>query len=157
VAATTMALVYVAKGPNQFSRILVAGFALGMGVVVMHYLGMYGMRFGGVFRWDMGLVALSVAIAVVAATAALWLSFRSVSVLVRFAAALVMGVAVCAMHYTGVAAADIICTTTDRAAYPKGFDVIRSFLMPSLVIFFSLSMAAVVIIDQFMIAGSQKK
>jgi NO-binding membrane sensor protein with MHYT domain len=124
IVATALALAFVAKAPNSAARLLMAGIAMGLGVCVMHYLGMYGMRFYGVFAWNWSLVALSVAIAVVASTAALWLAFRANSMSLRILAALVMAAAVCAMHYTGVAAADIICTTTNRLAMPTGFAIV---------------------------------
>jgi NO-binding membrane sensor protein with MHYT domain len=133
IVVTTYSLAFVAKDSRDTSRLLKAGFALGLGVCVMHYLGMYGMRFGGVFAWDWVLVAASVAIAIVAATAALWLAFRVTGTVARVAAALVMGVAVCAMHYTGMAAAEIICKTDNRLAVPAGWDVVPSFRLPMLV------------------------
>lgn len=75
---------------------------LGLGVVFMHYLGMYGLKFNGFIEWDWGRVALSVLIAIVAATAALWLAFKTPTLPIRAAAAIIMAVAVCAMHYTGM-------------------------------------------------------
>jgi len=52
-----------------------------------------------------------VAIAMAAATAAIWLAFNLTSELQRVIAAVVMALAVCGMHYTGVAAGTIICST----------------------------------------------
>jgi NO-binding membrane sensor protein with MHYT domain len=130
VLASAFALSHVARNPKQLSRILVAGTLLGMGVVVMHYLGMYGMRFGGYIDWSWGLVGLSALIAVVAATAALWLAFNTQTWAIRTCAALVMGVAVCAMHYTGMAAANFICTTSTPHAIPSGFGIFSSLELP---------------------------
>jgi NO-binding membrane sensor protein with MHYT domain len=141
VAATSLALYFVA-GNNTLTRVVTAGTILGLGVCVMHYLGMYGMRFGGRFDWSAGLVALSVAIAIVAAIAALWLAFNTNTWLARVGAALLMGVAVCAMHYTGMAAADLICTTAYRSKMPRGFGVISALDLPMLVIALSLGIAA---------------
>lgn len=141
VAATSLALYFVA-GNNTLTRIVTAGTILGLGVCVMHYLGMYGMRFGGRFDWSVGLVGLSVVIAIVAAIAALWLAFNTNTWLARVGAALLMGVAVCAMHYTGMAAADLICTTAYRSKMPRGFGVISALDLPMLVIALSLAIAA---------------
>jgi NO-binding membrane sensor protein with MHYT domain len=152
IAATTLALVYVSKAPHSPQRIITAGIALGLGVCVMHYLGMYGMRFNGFFRWSIGLVALSIVIALVAATAALWLATRNASFFGRLVAAIVMGVAVCAMHYTGMAAADIICTSADRKSFPVGFGIIKSYDLPTLVIFSAITMAAMAAVDQFFVS-----
>ena len=88
----------------------------GLGVCVMHYMGMYAQVMRATLVWNYTIVAVSVVIAVVAAGAALWLAFNLQSFVLRVVAAFVMGVAVCAMHYTGMAAADVICT----AAAPTG-------------------------------------
>lgn len=148
VVASSLALGFVARNPGQRGRLLVAGFLLGMGVVVMHYLGMHGMRIGGFIRWDMGLVALSALIAVAAATAALWLAFHTRGHVLRVAAALVMGIAVCAMHYTGMSAADFICTTADRGAAPKGPGLVSLSFLPTLVAFGAMVIAALIVVHQ---------
>ncbi|MEJ8837411.1 MHYT domain-containing protein [Ramlibacter sp. AN1133] len=132
VAATALALGFVAQAPERLGRLLGAGFVLGMGVVLMHYLGMWGMKIAGYVRWDMAVVALSAAIAVVAATAALWLAFNTRGVVMRFAAALVMGVAVCAMHYTGMHAAEFICTS-DPTVAPDRFGYVGEASLPFVV------------------------
>src|SRR5205085_326243 len=106
VAGSALALGFVARDPHNLGRIGAAGVVLGMGVVVMHYLGMFGMKIPGFIQWDYGVVAISALIAVLAATAALWLAFHMHSRTTRVLAALVMGVAVCAMHYTGMHAAE---------------------------------------------------
>lgn len=53
-------------------------------------------------HYDHMIVALSVVIAVTAATAALWLAFNLRGKWQRFGSAFVMGLAVCGMHYTGM-------------------------------------------------------
>ncbi|MDO9360531.1 MAG: MHYT domain-containing protein [Polaromonas sp.] len=141
ILATSLALGFVARAPQRITRLLISGAVLGMSVVVMHYLGMYGMKFGGYIRWDYGVVVLSMVIAVVAATAALWLAFNTARMSRRFGAAVVMGVAVCAMHYTGMAAAEFICTTAARNAIPQGFGFVSSFSIASLVSIAVMSMA----------------
>ena len=61
-----------------------------------------------------------------------------------------MGAAVCTMHYTGMAAADYICTTTNRRAFPDGFGIISSTQLPLLVTGVALGIALVIFIDQMM-------
>lgn len=120
VVVSTLALGYMAAQPFSMRRLWVAGPLAGLGVAVMHYLGMYGMRFGGYFEWYWALVLLSVLIAVTAATAALWLAFHARKPLYQAGAALLMGAAVCSMHYTGMAAASLLCTTPNRGAGTTG-------------------------------------
>lgn len=147
VAGSALALAYVAKAPDRFGRIAGAGFVLGMGVVVMHYLGMVGLKISGYIRWDAGLVGASVAIAVAAATAALWLAFNVRGAIARTVAALVMGVAVCSMHYTGMAAAAFICTS-DPAIAPSGFGYFSAAQLPAIVAFVALTTAALIAVYQ---------
>ena len=105
---TPIAFVAVGFGIIQHRRsrgaIVAAGGVVGMGVAVMHYLGMAAMVLPGRIAYSPGLWVLSVVIAVIAATAALWLSTRIHRPRERAIAALVMAVAVCGMHYTGMGA-----------------------------------------------------
>jgi hypothetical protein len=140
ILAASLALGQVARAPQRVSRMLVAGTPPGMSVVVMHYLGMYGMKIGGYIQWDHALVAASIVIAVLAATAALWLAFNTATLATRIGAALVMAVAVCAMHYTGMAAAEFVCTTANRSVIPQGFGYVSCFSISSLEIIAALSM-----------------
>lgn len=102
---------YVGRGRYTFFRCLVGGSAAGFGVASMHYLGMSAMSMPAVLLWNLPLVVLSVLIAVVAATAALWLAFNTQNERQRAGAAILMAVAVCGMHYTGAAAGAVICAT----------------------------------------------
>ncbi len=88
-------------------RIVLGGLFAGVGVAAMHYTGMYAMRLDGNVHYDPGLVAASVVIAVVAATVALWFTVTLQRRSAIFVAALIMGVAVCGMHYTGMAAMSV--------------------------------------------------
>lgn len=88
-------------------RIVLGGLFAGLGVAAMHYTGMYAMRLDGQVNYDPGLVAASIVIAVVAATVALWFTVTLRRRLAIFAAALIMGVAVCGMHYTAMAAMSV--------------------------------------------------
>jgi NO-binding membrane sensor protein with MHYT domain len=148
IVATSWTVSFAAKSPDNLPRLVTAGVLLGLSVVVMHYLGMFGLKINGYIRWDYGVVVLSIVIAIVAATAALWLAFNSPTLNRRVAAALAMGVAVCAMHYTGMYAAEFVCTTESRNAIPQGTGYISSFRLPALVIAITLMMTAVLSVDQ---------
>ncbi|AJC20502.1 MHYT domain-containing protein [Pandoraea pulmonicola] len=116
VVVSGVALWYVARSPyRNAGRCIVGGVAGGFGVAGMHYLGMSAVRTQAYFEWDTTIVALSVLIAIVAASVALWLAFHLETSLQRALAALVMAVAVCGMHYTGMRAGTIICTADTRA------------------------------------------
>ncbi|WP_106399637.1 MHYT domain-containing protein [Actinocorallia populi] len=83
------------------------GLLAGTGVVAMHYTGMAAMNVGAETSYDPVLVVASVVIAVVAATASLFFGTRVRGWLSTLGAALVMGVAVSGMHYTGMFALNV--------------------------------------------------
>ncbi|WP_241659742.1 MHYT domain-containing protein [Sphingomonas glacialis] len=98
------------------SRTLAAGLLIGAGVVSMHYLGMAGMRIPATLTYDARWVAVSVAIAMVAATLAVWLAGREHRLGGRAGASVAMGVAIAGMHYVGMYAATF---TPSRGVGPQ--------------------------------------
>ncbi|WP_416363612.1 putative bifunctional diguanylate cyclase/phosphodiesterase [Pseudomonas sp. NFX183] len=83
---------------------------MGAGISSMHYTGMAAMRMTPGIDYDPTLFGASLLIAVIASGAALWIAFnlRRNTPYVRLArggAAVVMGIAIVGMHYTGMAAA----------------------------------------------------
>ncbi|MDI6101942.1 MHYT domain-containing protein [Actinoplanes sp. NEAU-A12] len=88
-------------------RILIGGVLAGLGVAAMHYTGMAAMELRGEIHYAGREVAASVAIAVVAATVALWLTLVVNKPIAIFASALVMGIAVNGMHFTGMLAMSV--------------------------------------------------
>lgn len=109
-----MAIAIVAVGfhlvtrPNpSIVRQVIAGCIVGLGVAAMHYTGMSAVILNGHIHYNPGIVAPSIVIAMVAATAALWLTLNLARSWQRAAAAVVMAIAVCGMHYTAMAATSI--------------------------------------------------
>jgi NO-binding membrane sensor protein with MHYT domain len=85
-------LLALSRFGNGVRPLLAAGPLAGLGVVTMHYTGMAAMQMRGMnVTYDPWLVAASVAIAIIAATAAFWLAFRTRGIRERFIAAIVMG------------------------------------------------------------------
>ncbi|KOV89464.1 MHYT domain-containing protein [Streptomyces sp. NRRL B-3648] len=106
--AVVCAGVFVVGHSRDRNRaLLLGGLTTGLGVASMHYLGMAAVRLHGDVRYDPVLVGLSVLIAVVAATAALWAGLNIKSPLAVTGASLVMGAAVTSMHYTGMFAVSV--------------------------------------------------
>ena len=104
VAVVTIGSFIVGFGNGGWPRLIAGGAVIGVGVAAMHYMGMAATSMTGSMSYDLPLVALSVVIAIVAGTTALWIGTWVSSVVATFGAALVMGVAVTGMHYTGMAA-----------------------------------------------------
>lgn len=94
-------------GRSQVRSVLVGGLGTGLGVAAMHYIGMSALRLHGDLGYAPLLVVLSVLIAVVAATAALWAALTVRGTTAAVGASLVMGIAVSSMHYTGMAALSV--------------------------------------------------
>jgi NO-binding membrane sensor protein with MHYT domain/anti-sigma regulatory factor (Ser/Thr protein kinase) len=104
ITVTGAAFAIVCGATYSVRRLAIGGLIMGLGVAGMHYTGMDAMRLPAIITYDPFLFLASVAIAVVAATAALWIAVRVTGFAWRLAAALVMGLAVASMHFTGMAA-----------------------------------------------------
>ncbi|MCX4231918.1 MHYT domain-containing protein [Streptomyces ortus] len=140
------------RGANT-ATLLVAGTFTGLGVAAMHYIGMAAIRLNGDLRYEVRTVALSVLIAVVAATAALWAAVAIRGFLTSLAAGLVMGVAVTGMHYTGMAAVSVHLHVA--VGTPDSGDPAHSLLLPMLigpVLFLALA-GVVVMFDPMLVLG----
>jgi NO-binding membrane sensor protein with MHYT domain len=130
VAVIGIGLFVVGYGRSRTRSLLLGGTVAGIGVAAMHYLGMSALRLNGTVHFDYALVGLSVGIAVVAAVAALWAALSIHTPMATLGAALVMGIAVTAMHYTGMSAARI---TIDPGAQPPGGFSAMAFIFPMIV------------------------
>lgn len=121
----SVALFLMSTRPNT-TRLLISGVIAGSGIVSMHYIGMASMHMHAEMHHDPLFVALATVIALVAATVALWFSWRLRGTLSILVAALVMGVAVSAMHYTGMFGVDVTLTerTTDALAGSTGVELL---------------------------------
>jgi NO-binding membrane sensor protein with MHYT domain len=120
-------LVFGVQKRSALWRLLVGGAVTGLAINLMHYTGMWAVNVKGSFSYNPFLVVLSILIAVVAATAALWFTVNADRLTQRLLAGMVMGVAVTGMHYVGMAA---ISVNPDlNAPDPAGVEVF-SFLFP---------------------------
>ncbi|ASG23888.1 hypothetical protein Y958_23300 [Nitrospirillum viridazoti CBAmc] len=127
LASLVTAIVFVAlgleavrHGRTSVTRFTLAGTVVGLGIAVMHYTGMAAMEVPGRIAYRPDLFALSVLVAVAAATVALMLSVSLKHGWHRALAALIMGVAICGMHYTGMTAT--VLTLDPLAPAPADVD-----------------------------------
>jgi PAS domain S-box-containing protein len=105
MAVTGIGIFIVDRWRGRWQSLATAGVFAGSGIATMHYLGMAAVQTDAVISYDPVLFAVSIGIAVVAATAALWLALNVKTIWHRIAAAGVMGAAIAGMHYTAMAAA----------------------------------------------------
>ncbi|MDH6220445.1 NO-binding membrane sensor protein with MHYT domain [Streptomyces pseudovenezuelae] len=135
------------------TTLAVAGVITGLGVAAMHYLGMAAMQLNGDIQYSVVTVALSVLIAIVAATAALWAAVSIRGFLTSLAASLVMGIAVSGMHYTGMAAVAVHVHSSGNGSYSG--DSPTSLLLPMLLgpAVFLLLAGVVVMFDPLLVLG----
>jgi NO-binding membrane sensor protein with MHYT domain len=107
IAIVALGFHLVTRPNPSIARQVVAGSIVGLGVAAMHYTGMAALILDGHVHYNVPGVILSVVIAMVAATAALWLTLNLTKAWQRAGAAVVMAVAVCGMHYAAMAATSI--------------------------------------------------
>jgi PAS domain S-box-containing protein len=109
IAASSLALWLLSQSVYVL-LILGGGICMGIAIAGMHYTGMAAMRLQASIEYDWWLVGLSVAIAIVASFAALWLAFRLQNrelkgvIWQKLGSSLLMGVAISGMHYSGMKA-----------------------------------------------------
>ena len=121
ILAAAIALHVVARPVVTTSRLLIGGTLMGAGIGAMHYTGMSAMRLDALVRYDPGLFAASIVVAVGLAILALeareWVSRTHLMRLGRVSevvGALIMGFAVTAMHYTAMASTYCVAATGQR-------------------------------------------
>ena len=137
VCASAIAL-YVASGETlNVGRACAGSVAMGAAIAAMHYTGMAAMRMPAAVRYEPVLFTLSLVLAIVVSLVALVLAFRfraggtGAWVWSKVGSAVLMGAAVAAMHYTGMAAARF-SPASAPANLPDGLSI------------FSLGLSAVV-------------
>ena len=122
IVTSGFALYIVTRGALSWKRLLLSGAVMGAGIGTMHYTGMAAMRLDALVMYYIVPWLLSVVNAIVCSTIALWLVFRlgHSGMLYKVLAALVMGVAIAGMHYTGMYAA--VCVSTGQTTAVTGLD-----------------------------------
>ncbi|HEX6369571.1 MAG TPA: MHYT domain-containing protein [Longimicrobium sp.] len=124
VGASLLALWVTSRPAVPVSARAAAGVLLGLAVAGMHYAGMAAMRIPGRIEYRPALVALSIAFAIAAGIGTIWLFMRlraddtARGQRERIAAAVVMGGALAAVHYTGTSAARFTPQAADAVTVP---------------------------------------
>lgn len=118
IAASAIGLFVVGRSDGGPYNLPVGGVVTGLGIAWMHYTGTDAMILQARISHEDTLFYGSIAIAVVAATATLWLAFNLRRNWQRFGGAIVMGIALCGFHYAGMFAVEL--QRAKEAAAPAG-------------------------------------
>jgi len=108
IGASFVALLVVSRPHVSAIHVATGSLAMAVGISGMHYTGMASMRTSAMHHWDTTFVVLSVVIALVVSLAALGLTFlfrdEKHDKVLKGVCSVIMGFAIPAMHYTGMAA-----------------------------------------------------
>ncbi len=108
IISSFIAFIFMVRPKQLLWKNIVAGLMMGMGISVMHYTGMHAMRMDAMIVYSVPYVLLSIGIALLASYGALFLFYRFRDKpdfsYWKLSSAVVMGMAISGMHYTGMAA-----------------------------------------------------
>jgi len=138
VLAAGVALYVVSRHALEVVSFLSGSVLMGLGITAMHYIGMAAMRLSARVHYDLGWVGLSIMIAIGASLGGLWIAFHLRSDMSKIGmgkkvmGAIVLGSAIPAMHYTGMAAASFTAIDSIVGEFPHAVDI--SFLGGSAIV-----------------------
>lgn len=147
IAAGFAFLFFMIKNPKPIHYVL-SGLTLGTAICTMHYMGMAGMN-NTIIHYRPDLFWLSVLIAFIAATAAVWLASHSDQgnyarrVRLKIGSGLIMGVAIAGMHYMGMEAAVMTMTPTMSAESGLAVDPVLLAIIITTIVLSIMSIALI--------------
>lgn len=125
VLASLLALSFIYHHKSKPKLFWLGGIFLGLSIATMHYVGMAAMEVSMTIRYKPGLFSLSILIAVIASEAALWLAIRNHQanakhqLWMKAGGSILMGAAICGMHYTGMEAAVFLPKAHEMAGFSE--------------------------------------
>jgi NO-binding membrane sensor protein with MHYT domain len=140
VVVVIIGLFIVGYGGGGLRPVLAGGVVIGIGVAIMFYVGMSAISMQGTIRYNLGLVAVSVLIAIVAGTAALLAGLYVSGTWASVGVSLIMGVAVTGMHYTGMAAMHVYATGRTAISGSAAGSFLFPLLLGAVVLTFLLAL-----------------
>jgi NO-binding membrane sensor protein with MHYT domain len=102
ILITGIGLIILHFGERTLHKILVAGVLMGLGIVSMHYVGMSAVSGNCVVSYQPAGYVISTATAIVSSTCALWIAYKRRSIAHLAISAVVLGIAISAMHYSAM-------------------------------------------------------
>ncbi|MGI9414281.1 MAG: MHYT domain-containing protein [Hyphomicrobiales bacterium] len=102
VLVTGSALLSLHFGMRTQSKIITAGIVTGLGIVAMHYVGMSAISTNCIVSYSPYGVLIAVGLGIVASIAAMELAYGTRSLIATISGAIVLGLAISAMHYSAM-------------------------------------------------------
>lgn len=142
---SAFALKFVQKKSIRWWEFILSSALMGSAITGMHYIGMFAMRMAPPIKWNNFLVSLSILIAVVLSGVAiatlrhLLKENRANSFVLKVYASLLLGIAICAMHYTGMWAAHFPSNTVCISANQLNSHLLPTFVSVPTVLFLIIS------------------
>jgi diguanylate cyclase (GGDEF)-like protein len=147
VGVSAIALAIAGSGTLTARRVVGGSLFMGGGICAMHYLGMAAIDLTVPIVWNPLLLSISVAIAVGASAAALVIfallrhTDPEHEVRYQLAAAVVMGLAISGMHYTGMAAANFPTNTLCLSAHSLAGESLGTLVINLTLLLLSLTLS----------------
>lgn len=157
IVASGVALSIVTRPRVGLSALLTSATFMGVGIGVMHYVGMAAMQMQAIIHYQPTLFLLSVVVAVVVSLVALKLSLQfrrqsqTANKVPQVISAIVMGSAILLLHYTGMAAARFV-PDYERYLETTSFDNTSLAFFVAIFTFLILAVTLVISADK---AGTQ--
>lgn len=145
--ASWLAMYTLSHAQPSLVLYLKTALLIGLGIAGMHYVGMAAMQSRATAYYEPSLFALSIAIAIGASFAALWVAgyLREGSgmahQLLKYSAALILGAGIFSMHFTGMAALQLVLPEGSLPATPVDTSQLQLGLTVALIILLILSSA----------------
>ncbi len=98
---------WLAARPGRGPHIEIGGAIAGLAIAAMHYLGMIAYRVPGLITWNVDLIVASIGLSTVFAGLAISRASRPIASWCRYSAAGALVLAICALHFVGMAAMTI--------------------------------------------------
>lgn len=152
ILASTLAIRIIGHRTLSPKHLFLGGLLIGVGIGAMHYAGMAAMRLDGMIRYNAWLFLLSIGVAVVLATLALWLKFWMFGLPQRWRrwatplSAVVLGLAMSGMHYTAMAAAYFIRDDVPANAVASG---LSTLFMASIVLVITSLLVVITVVASY--------
>ena len=108
IVASYLAFYFANRKNKHILTYILAGFFMGIGISLMHYLGMMAMEIDAAYVYKPNIFILSIIIAMVASFASLYI-FSIINkfmdkIFIKLVTSLLMAIAITSMHYTGMLA-----------------------------------------------------